>query len=408
MKERKTMPFDKNFVPALRFAVMSDIHIDDEDCIEEQRFAKALDDLKNLCSSDEIYSGFDALVIVGDFASRGSEIQMRKVKKILDAGLPADVRLIMTMASHEYMTDGEENALRRFDEIFGLTPDTHAVINGFDFIAVTTTRGCHFDDKKRGFVSAELEKAAERDGKKPIFFFQHPHITDTVYGSINWGEDEITDILINYPQIVDFSGHSHAPINDPRSVHQRHFSAFGTGTLSYFELDEFDKTHGTIPPEDSSAAQFLIVEADAQGRVRVYPYDVLGSRFFPYTWEIDEPWNIDSFKYTDARYVTAEKPYFENAGIFVENITADGCDITFTQATGKERPDSYDIYILDSDGLIKKHMNITSRYYLSDMPAALTEHIGGLKAGTEYKIKIVANSFWRTRSDALTARFATL
>lgn len=90
---------------------------------------------------------------------------MRKVKKILDAGLPADVRLIMTMASHEYMTDGEENALRRFDEIFGLTPDTHAVINGFDFIAVTTTGGCHFDDKKRGFVSAELEKAAERDGK---------------------------------------------------------------------------------------------------------------------------------------------------------------------------------------------------------------------------------------------------
>lgn len=262
--------------------------------------------------------------------------------------------------------------------------------------------------KKRGFVSAELEKAAERDGKKPIFFFQHPHITDTVYGSINWGEDEITDILINYPQIVDFSGHSHAPINDPRSAHQRHFSAFGTGTLSYFELDEFDKTHGTIPPEDSSAAQFLIVEADAQGRVRVYPYDVLGSRFFPYTWEIDEPWNIDSFKYTDARYVTAEKPYFENAGISVENITADGCDITFTQATGKERPDSYDIYILDSDGLIKKHVNITSRYYLSDMPAALTEHIGGLKAGTEYKIKIVANSFWRTRSDALTARFATL
>ena len=87
---------------------------------------------------------------------------------------------------------------------------------------------------------------------------------------------------------------------------------------------------------------------------------------------------------------------------------ADGCDITFTQATGKERPDSYDIYILDSDGLIKKHVNITSRYYLSDMPAALTEHIGGLKAGTEYKIKIVANSFWRTRSDALTARFATL
>ena len=33
------MPFDKSFAPTLRFAVMSDIHIDDEDCIEEQRLA---------------------------------------------------------------------------------------------------------------------------------------------------------------------------------------------------------------------------------------------------------------------------------------------------------------------------------------------------------------------------------
>ena len=68
---------------------------------------------------------------------------------------------------------------------FFLTPDTHEIINGFDFIAVTTTGGCH-STKKREFAAAELEKAAERDGRKPIFFFQHPHITDTVYGSINW------------------------------------------------------------------------------------------------------------------------------------------------------------------------------------------------------------------------------
>ena len=97
MKERKIMPFDKNFVPALRFAVMSDIHIDDEDCIEEQRFAKALDDLKNLCSSDERYSGFDALVIVGDFASRGSEIQMHKVKKILDSADKASGGAVLSL-----------------------------------------------------------------------------------------------------------------------------------------------------------------------------------------------------------------------------------------------------------------------------------------------------------------------
>lgn len=44
---------------------------------------------------------------------------------------------------------------------------------------------------------------------------------------------------------------------------------------------------------------------------------------------------------------------FENVRISVENITADGCDITFNQAGGKDRPDSYDIYILSGDGLVK-------------------------------------------------------
>ena len=94
-------------------------------------------------------------------------------------------------------------------------------------------------------------------------------------------------------------------------------------------------------------------------------------------------------KHSVSRYLSANIRHFNSLNTIMYNL-------------------SYDIYILDSDGLIKKHMNITSRYYLSDMPAAFTEHIGGLKAGTEYKIKIVANSFWRTRSDALTARFATL
>lgn len=402
------MSFDKSFSPVVRFAVMSDIHIDDEPCIEEQRLEKALRDLKEICSADDRYDGFDALVIVGDFASQGTAVQMKKVKNILDSELPADKRLIMTMASHEFMSDGEENALARFDEIFSLPPDTHTVINGFHFIAVTTTKGCHFDDKKREFIARELKAAAKDGGKKPIFFFQHPHITDTVYGSINWGEDEITDILMDYLQVVDFSGHSHAPINDPRSVHQRHFTALGTGTLSYFELDEFDKSHGTVPPEDDRAAQFLIVEADAQGRVRAYPYDVLSSSFFPYTWEIDEPWDPDTFKYTDSRYVTAECQKFENAQISFDDITADSCSVTFTQASGSERPDSYDIYFITDDGLIRRHMNITSRYYLSDMPQTLTERVSGLESGTDYTVKIVANSFWRTKSEPITARMRTL
>ena len=49
------------------------------------------------------------------------------------------------------------------------------------------------------------------------------------------------------------------------------------------ELDEFDKIYGTIPPNKENAAQMLFVEADADMRVRIYPYDVITSNFFPMT-----------------------------------------------------------------------------------------------------------------------------
>ncbi|NLA76368.1 MAG: metallophosphoesterase, partial [Clostridiales bacterium] len=289
-----------NFIPVLRFAVVSDIHYEDAPTVERERFEKAVCSAYAIAEGSAQYNKLDALYVVGDFATSGSEIQMNAFSESAKKTLRNGTILTLTMASHEFneRNGGEAAALEKFGRIFGMQPDTHKIINGFHFIAVTTTRGCHFSDEKKAWISEQLQIAAADDAKKPIFFFQHPHISGTVYGSANWGEDEITPILMNYPQIIDFSGHSHAPINDPRSIHQRHFTCLGTGTLSYFELDEFDKIYGTCPPNDNNAAQMLIVEADEAGRVRVYPYDVLTGNFFPCTWKIDTPWDTDSFIYT--------------------------------------------------------------------------------------------------------------
>jgi hypothetical protein len=56
----------------------------------------------------------------------------------------------------------------------------------------------------------------------------------------------------------------------------------------------------------------LIVEADAENRVRIYPYDLITSNFFPFTWKIDEAWNPDSYLYTDKRYKSDLAPYFDD------------------------------------------------------------------------------------------------
>ena len=230
-------------------------------------------------------------------------------------------------------------------------------------------------------------------------------MSGTVYGSINWGEDDIIPILMDYPQVVDFSGHSHAPVNDPRSVQQAYFSSFGTGSLSYFELDEFDKIYGTVPPDAGQCAQYLIVEADGSNRVRVLPFDILTGRFFNNGWLIERPWDPSSFVYTADRARTAEAPVFP-AGAAVSCRYADGLlSLTFPQAQGKERPDSYIAVIRDAQGRIFAQKSVFSSYYLYDMPSTVTMEFESRLPASGYRAEVTACGFWHDRSDPLIAPF---
>lgn len=394
------MAFDSNFRPVLRFMVVSDVHYKDEHTVERDRMELAIKTAYRLSEAED-YSKLDALYVVGDFANSGSRPQMLAFKDTLDANLKDETVAVLSMASHEFHGEGEAAAIEKFREIYSQEPDTHRVINGYHFISVTSTNGCHFDDAKRAWVAAELKKAAADDPRRPIFFFQHPHIMGTVYGSANWGEDELTDILMNYPQIIDFSGHSHAPINDPRSIHQRHFTSLGTGTLSYFELDEFDKYCSTIPPQKEKAAQMLIVEADAEMRVRVYPYDLITENFFPMTWKIDSAWDPKSYLYTDARYKTTVAPYFEDdAKIVVSDVTADGFKVTFDQAKTEDiYVDDYNVIVKTADGVIVRNTTLWSEYYFYEMPATLSVEFKELSQKETYYVEIYAGSFWKTVSE---------
>ena len=147
------MAFDKNFKPVLRFLVVSDIHYGSEREVEYERMEQALKTAYELSEKEE-YSKLDALYVVGDFSKRGTEKQMLAFKQTLDENLKEGTEVAVSLASHEYMTDGEAAALERFDRIFGMEPDTHKVINGYHFISVTSTNGCHFDEAKQAWAAA--------------------------------------------------------------------------------------------------------------------------------------------------------------------------------------------------------------------------------------------------------------
>lgn len=401
--------FQKDFNPVLRFMVVSDVHYKDDHCVEEERMDKALKIAYRLAEENDSYKKLDAVFVDGDFANSGTLKQMEKFKATLDNNLKEETQFMLTMASHEYHSEGVEAATEKFKKVFNLPVDNHISINGFHFISVTPSSGCEFNEEKVKWAADELKKAREADPKKPIFFFQHPHITDTVSGSIYWADEAFYTTLMNYPQVIDFSGHSHVPINDPRSIFQKHFTCLGTGSLSYFELDEFDKYYTTCPPNKENCAQMLIVEADKDGRVRVYPYDVLTDNFFPQVWEIDEPWNPESFKYTDARYKTNEAPYFENAEITISDIKENGFTLTFPQAkTSDYYVNDYKVVCKEKEsGLIVKQTCFWSEYYFYNMPETLSLTYDDLKADTEYDISVRAGSFWNTLSEPITTTVKT-
>ncbi len=389
------------FTPKVRFIVMSDIHTkSDPDCAELQRLKKGLKDAYDYAEKCE-YGKIDAAFFVGDFTDNGKEDEMFNFKAVIDEYIKPGTDVTISVASHEIGNnkDRENTVKARFKRIFGMHYDAHKIIKSFHFISVSTTGGCRFKEPQLDFAKKSLEEAVKDSREAPIFFFQHPHISGTVYGSINWGEDDLYALLMNYPQIIDFSGHSHAPINDPRSIHQQHFTSLGTGSLSYFELDEFDKIYGTVPPDAENCAQFLIVEADENNRVRVLPFDILSGKFFPYTWKIDAPSEPSTFVYTDERYKTSVRPHFaENTPIDI-TTDANGVQITFGQAEiSEDRVNDYKIIIRNEENKIVRQLCVWSGYYLYDMPEKLCVTVNGLPKGN-YSVEITASGFWKNPSD---------
>ena len=385
-----------DFTPNFRMIVMSDIHVKrNKDCVELSRLRRGLD-LAYGYAGQCAYKKIDAFVAVGDFVDRGHEEEMLNFKEVLDEKLKPETDVTLFMASHEY-GEGEDAAKEKLQRIFGMHYFSHKVINGFHLVGVSCTGGCRFRDAEREFTATALKEAAKDSLEKPIFFFQHPHVQDTVYGSICWGDDGLYEILVNYPQLITFSGHSHCPINDPRSVHQEYFTSFGTGSLSYFEMDEFGKIGGTIPVDKGECAQFLIVEADENNRVRVYPFDILTEKFFREPWKVDVPSDPSTFVYTSRRALTEKPSRFGDDAFIATEKTDEGIKIVFSQATGEERVDDYVIRLRNENGIVVKQASVWSHYYLYHMPKTVTAVIKDIECG-KYTVEIVARGFWKTPS----------
>lgn len=388
------------------FAVISDVHIKSTASKEDAKFAKALNTI------NEKSPNLDAIVVAGDLTDHGYLTEEKRFMDIYNQNANLDAEKLFVMGNHDFWNGlSPELATKQFETVMGVKANTHKVLNGFHFIQVTSEGSSSngaFNNGQLEWTKSQLEEANKEDPNKPIFVTVHEHISDTVYGSDDWGYTALYDILKDYPQVVTFSGHSHYSIEDERSIHQKDFTSVGTSSLSYMELEQ-GKIQGSVPAGASDYSQGMIVNVDEDNKVTIERLDFHNDK------EIKEPWvvtpNKSEFIYTDERALNRMNPTFEdNDNVEITNIGKNSASITFDQGNHSDFVHSYSVEVINKDlGTVERSFLAFSEFYKPVMPEKLTFNITGLKQDTNYIANVYAiESFGKESETPLKAEFKTL
>ncbi|MBR3979296.1 MAG: metallophosphoesterase [Oscillospiraceae bacterium] len=387
---------DGVFRPKFRMVVCSDIHITDEANIRTERLKNMLSQMNDYASSNpDDYGRIDALCIVGDIGHDGTVAEWELAKKVLDEGMSEETQLVITTGNHDYYNFAQASKTE-FEKIFGAdAAQQHIQIGGYDFITVNfDENGTNCSDSVVQWVNEEVKKATETSGSnKPVFVFQHIGNEDTVLGTCSHFQSgnnkNLKPIYAQYPNVVNFSGHTHYLQNDDCSIHQKDFTSIGTGTLNY-TMRQYNGPE-EIPIENKTeVSQVWVIELDGRHKMRLKVWDVLQEKFLGEDRYI-ESYEKENFVYTEDRFTSDQLFFPEGAVPEVTNVTNDSVSLEFPRTA----PESlngrvYRVDIWTADGSVVDGQLIGINYFDGKYDEKVSVEFTGLEPNTEYKAKVFA------------------
>ena len=254
--------------PLLKIAVMSDV----------QGYPYPEDSgMRNVERALDVFASLkpDVVVNVGDINDSGCDMDaVRYFKARCDARL-GKIPHVACAGNHEIGFVPE--ALRRtrtpavciadFNAVFGAGPSplVERMIGGYDFIALALSDIAGYPEADLALLKGALDRAVRRDAKKPVFVLTHYHPSDTVNSSDGRSGVALRKLLDAYPQVVNLSGHTHNPLQDPRSIWQGTFTVVDTSTLCYGCLEQpaCENQISCLIPYGHEAVGFLFLEVYA-------------------------------------------------------------------------------------------------------------------------------------------------
>lgn len=248
---------------SFKVAVISDTQLPptEEDLKNDDTYLKNLKNALTVIKNNNV----DMILFPGDIGDLGTRFAFQTYVDAIDEVFGDDKQIVQTiMGNHDYWNKNAFTAInhiKAFEDIIGQSPWTHYVVNGYHFIGASPNYGSMTSayNITAKWLDKELEKASADSDGKPIFVMTHNQPKNTSYGSEDWGDKTLNDILSKYPNVIDFSGHVHYSLLDERSIWQGEYTVINTQSLSYTELEQ-GKDNGTIPPNADDTPMGYIME----------------------------------------------------------------------------------------------------------------------------------------------------
>lgn len=387
-----------DFVPAIRFVVFTDSHNNNA------RVGAMIDTAYEMFDNAEPYGGIDAFCSLGDFTSIGTEPDYDNFAATLNEHIRPETKALCILGNHETKQD---YSLDMFREKFGYDPFNVTEVNGFSFISMssyphvtewTYPRSC-IRWAKQQLAAVE----AKNDGRA-VFVLQHPHNFATVYGSSFYCEPQLNTVWGGHSEVVCFSGHSHFPSSDPRSLNQSDFTNVGCGAIDRFELEK-NYLINQHPENFDKAAEFTVVEADADGSVHILGYDLTSGTCFRDAY-IDNVNDVKNYTYSYKNMKHNDPaPMFkaDTAGRAVQSENGEWI-LSFDEAEDAFIVHNYTVKITDENGKKIYKEKLIDDYYFFDGDSLADFNIGAgvLESGKTYQVTVTAQNAYHRNSAPVT------
>lgn len=424
--------------PLLRIGILSDVHLSRSVWGDQQheRLEKALLFYKQ--------KGVDGILIAGDLQENtdaGTAINnIEEFTDIWFSVFPDNINNLTGERVEPLFIYGNHDIglveSEYWPERFGTYEEAWMKeVKGYQFV------GAHYTKEWSETAATLVGKAEALSDGKPFFFIQHQPVKNTLYecneGLLGTG-GALFDILKGFENCVVFSGHTHIPITDERSIWQTNskkgcrFTAVNCATTNYAYI----KNMGLDINGDADETQqgmYMIVDGPMVTLERYsffnmelqYNPDGTNSVDASKATSLGAPWVFDATQKKNrpydynTRFEEAQQPVFaEGAVLDVGSVGATYANVFIPPAT-VSAPDGYSDLVqsyymeaIDAEtGEVVATSQVANEYHVDISESRLNKEvyigIEGLEPGKNYILKAYARECYQKTSEPLTVEITT-